>query len=42
MQSFYMGQQIAYVPTHANGDINHRDVQFGFVTSHYEATVNGS
>jgi hypothetical protein len=27
-----VGDQIAYVPTHANGDINHPDVQFGFVT----------
>jgi hypothetical protein len=27
------GTQIAYVPTHANGDINHPDVEFGFVVS---------
>jgi hypothetical protein len=27
------GTQIAYIPTHANGDINHPDVEFGFVTS---------
>jgi hypothetical protein len=27
------GNQIAYIPMHANGDINHKDVQFGFVTS---------
>lgn len=25
--------QIAYVPQHAKGDLNHPDVQFGFVTS---------
>lgn len=27
------GTQVAYIPRHARGDINHRDVQFGFVTS---------
>lgn len=27
------GTQIAYVPRHANGDLNHPDVEFGFVTS---------
>jgi hypothetical protein len=27
------GEQIAYVPTHVHGDLNHPDVQFGFVTS---------
>lgn len=27
------GTQIAYVPSHVNGDIRHPDVQFGFVTS---------
>ena len=27
------GTQIAYVPTHANGDLSHPDVEFGFVTS---------
>lgn len=26
-------QQIAYVPHHANGDLEHPDVEFGFVTS---------
>ncbi len=30
------GTQIAYIPTHANGDINHPDVEFGFVTSEQE------
>ena len=25
------GTQIAYIPNHANGDINHEDVEFGFV-----------
>jgi len=30
------GTQIAYVPTHANGDLDHDDVQTGFVIS-----VNG-
>lgn len=27
------GQQIAYVPLHADGNLGHRDVEFGFVTS---------
>ena len=27
------GQQIAYVPDHADGNLGHRDVEFGFVTS---------
>ena len=27
------GTQIAYIPLHANGNINHPDVEFGFVTS---------
>jgi hypothetical protein len=27
------GTQIAYIPMHANGDINHPDVEFGFVTT---------
>lgn len=30
---FKAGTQIAYVPSHANGDIGHPDVEFGFVTS---------
>lgn len=25
--------QVAYIPTHAEGDITHPDVEFGFVTS---------
>lgn len=32
-ENFYPKDQIAYIPLHANGDIEHRDVQFGFVTS---------
>jgi len=27
------GTQIAYIPRHANGDIHHKDVEFGFVMS---------
>ena len=27
------GSQIAYIPNHADGDINHKDVQYGFVMS---------
>lgn len=28
---FKNGEQIAYVPLHADGDLNHPDVEFGFV-----------
>ena len=28
---FKQGDQIAYVPRHANNNIKHKDVQFGFV-----------
>lgn len=27
-----IGDQIAYIPMHADGDINHPDVEFGFIT----------
>ena len=30
------GTQVAYIPEHAKGDIHHRDVQYGFVTSQSE------
>lgn len=33
---FEPGTQIAYIPTHADGDINHPDVEFGFVVSSRE------
>ena len=36
---YKIGQQIAYVPTHAQGDVNHPDVEFGFVTSQKGARV---
>lgn len=29
---FAPGDQVAYVPTHAGGDLAHPDVEFGFVT----------
>lgn len=29
---FKPGTQVAYIPNHANGDINHVDVEFGFIT----------
>jgi len=29
---FYRGQQIVYIPSHANGNIKHPDCEFGFVT----------
>ena len=28
-----IGTQIAYLPDHANGDLNHPDVEFGFVST---------
>lgn len=31
-QLFRVGDQIAYMPDHAHGKINHPDVQYGFVT----------
>jgi len=37
--TFSPGTQIAYVPAHACGDINHPDVEFGFVTSTWEKIV---
>jgi hypothetical protein len=27
------GTQIAYIPMHADGDVSHPDVEFGFITS---------
>lgn len=36
---FSKGQQIAYIPNHAAGDITHPDVEFGFVTSATDTTV---
>lgn len=29
------GTQIAYIPTHAEGDLSHPDVEFGFVISEH-------
>lgn len=31
--TFERGTQVAYVPVSAKGDIGHKDVSFGFVTS---------
>jgi hypothetical protein len=31
-----IGTQIAYIPNHAEGEISHPDVKFGFVTKHEE------
>ena len=36
---FGRGMQVAYVPTHADGDLLHPDVEFGFVTSVRSDTV---
>jgi len=33
MTKIKQGTQIAYIPTHAEGDINHPDVEFGFVAT---------
>jgi hypothetical protein len=33
MATFRPGTQIAYVPTHAEDNLTHPDVEFGFVTS---------
>lgn len=40
MTQLKRGTQIAYIPTRANGDIAHKDVEFGFVTS--GPTADGS
>lgn len=37
--TFRPGEQIAYIPLHADGDIEHPDVEFGFVTSQRGDTV---
>ena len=39
MNDFYRGQQIVYIPNHANGDKGHPDCERGFVTSANEQTV---
>lgn len=31
--SIRRGTQVAYIPSHADGDITHANVEFGFVTS---------
>lgn len=36
---FKVGEQVANIPFHAYGDINHEDVQFGFIT---ELKENGA
>jgi len=33
VKTFERGDQIAYIPTHAKGNVAHPDVEFGFVTS---------
>lgn len=33
MKVLKRGTQVAYIPTHANRDIHHPDVEFGFVTN---------
>jgi hypothetical protein len=31
LEDLSQGDQVAYVPMHAGGDVHHRDVEFGFV-----------
>ena len=38
-QDFERGDQIAYIPNHAFGDLAHPDVEYGFVTSTTEKVV---
>jgi hypothetical protein len=38
-KTFNVGDQIAYIPHHAEGDVNHPDVELGFVTG---ATQGGN
>jgi len=33
IRDFKRGMQIVYVPTHANGDLEHSDCEYGFVSS---------
>jgi hypothetical protein len=30
---FKIGDRVAYIPYHAHGDIKHRDVEYGVITS---------
>lgn len=32
-KEFKRGDQVAYIPNHANGNIDHPDVEFGFIVS---------
>jgi len=32
MEICFIGDRAAYIPYHANGDINHPDVEYGIVT----------
>lgn len=32
MNQFKPGVQVAYIPHHAGGDIDHKDVEYGFIT----------
>ena len=39
MAQFKRGDQVAYIPTHAEGNIDHPDVEFGFVTYARDDTI---
>ena len=36
---FYPGQRVVYIPNHANGDLHHKDVEPGTVSSRNEHNV---
>lgn len=38
LHDFKVGQQVAYIPNHAD-DIDHEDVEYGFVTRVTEGTI---
>lgn len=39
MGTFKFGDQIAYLPDHANDNLEHQDVEFGFVTGDRDHTI---
>lgn len=39
MGDYKPGDQIAYLPNHVEGDVFHKDVEFGFVTSTKDGKV---
>lgn len=35
----HIGSSVVYIPTHANGNINHPDVEYGKISSFNDVTV---